>query len=268
MTARAAERWQGFLAQISDRHKLVREEAAAAARDALRESGYDVTPIGVAWAGVNDRLHELERRIIDTWHEKVESAFEAEGYQRPALDVERRKGEDVAFVLENARQAVEMHVYAGGAREIHARSLAQQRERNCSTCTAPLDVPVAYRAVNLRCAHCGAVSTFEPGTLARTAIAFGAHALSWVSAEREWYTMREAERRVRDQRPPVPLALLKAYEQAQIAYWWRYFSTKMHLEPELHDVAREVRARMEWWYTSSAEHEEEWRAAGRPRAQI
>ena len=80
--------------------------------------------------------------------------------------------------------------------------------------------------------------------------------------------MRETERRVRDQRPPVSLALLKAHEQSQIAYWFRYFSTKAHLEPELHDVPREVRARMEWWYTASAEHEQEWRAAGRPRAAI
>lgn len=268
MSVRAAERWQGFLTQIHDRHTLVREEAAAAARDALRESGYDVTPIGVAWQGVNDRLMELERRIIDTWHEKVESAFEAEGYPRPALDIERRKGEDIAFILENARQSTEMHVFADGAREIHARAAAAQHERNCPTCTAPLDVPVVYRALNLRCTHCGAVATFEPGTLARTAIAFGAHALAWVSAETEWNAMRESERRVRERRPPVPLALLKTHEQTQLAYWFKYFTTKAEFEPALSDVAREVRARMEWWYTSSAEHEEEWRAAGRPRAQF
>lgn len=268
MSVRAAERWQGFLGQIRDRHELVREEASVAARDALRESGYDVTPIGVAWMGVDDRLLELERRIIDTWHEKVESVFESEGYRRPALDVERRKGEDLAFFLENARQSASMHVFADGAREIHGRALASQPERKCPTCTAPLDVPVVYRALNLRCAHCGAVSTFEPGTLARTAIAFGAHALSWVAAESEWHAMRDAERRVRDQRSPVALALLKAHEQAQLAYWFKYFATKAQLEPALSDVAREVRARMEWWYTSSAEHEEEWRAAGRPRAQF
>ena len=95
---------------------------------------------------------------------EVEGAFEAEGYPRPALDAERRKGEDLAFMLENARQSVEMHVFADGARQIDARALATQRERNCPTCTAPLDVPVAYRALNLRCAHCGAVSTFEPGS--------------------------------------------------------------------------------------------------------
>lgn len=194
--------------------------------------------------------------------------FEAEGYGRPQLDVERRKGEDLAFALENARQSVEMHVFADGARRIHARSLATQRERSCPTCTAPLDVPIVYRAVNLRCTHCGSVSTFEPGTLARTAIAFGSHALSWVAVETEWFAMRETERCVRDQRPPVLLVLLKAYEAAQIAYWFKYFSTKAQLEPALQDVAREVRSRMEWWYTASAEHEQEWRAAGRPRARI
>ena len=51
MSARAADRWKAFLVQIHDRHKLVREEAAAGAREALAESGYDPTPIAVAWAG-------------------------------------------------------------------------------------------------------------------------------------------------------------------------------------------------------------------------
>ncbi len=262
---RAAERWQSFLKQIEERHRLVRDEAAAGAREALPEGGYDPTPIAIAWAGVNDRLLELERRIIDTWHEKVEDVFESEGYDRPALDVERQKGEELAFVLESAREAAEMHLFAEIAREIHGRALAAQKERLCPSCGAPFEVPVSYRSVNLRCAHCGSVATFEPGTLARNAIAFGSHPMAWVAAEREWNAMRRAERRVRDQRPPASLASLKDHERAQIAYWSAYFRTKSQFEPELFDVAREVRARMEWWYTSHAEHEEAWRAAGRPR---
>lgn len=262
---RAVERWQSFLKQIEERHKLVRDEAVAGAREAFPEGGYDPTPISIAWAGVNDCLLELERRIIDTWHEKVEDVFEAEGYKRPELDVERRKGEVLAYELENARQSAEMHLLAGLAREIHQRALATQKERQCPTCGATLDVPLSYRAVNLRCAHCSSVSTFEPGMLARSAVAFGAHPIAWVTSEREWHLMRQAERRVHDQRPPVPLALLKDYERAQITYWFSYFKTKSQFEPELHDVAREVRARMAWWYDSHAEHEEEWLAAGRPR---
>jgi len=260
----AAQRWDAFLKQIGERHAAICQEAVDGSLAALAECGHDFIPISHAWMAVTDRLKELERRIIDTWNEKVEDVFEAEGVDRATQMRERRKGEDLAFELENKREEAELRTFAAGARELHQRALTTQPERNCVHCGAPLAVPVTYRAVNINCSHCRSVCTFEPGTLARTAIASGSHAMAWEAAHPEWLAMRNAERAIRDVRSPTPIGHLKAYERAQIAYWFKYIGTRAHFEPELHDVAHEVRSRMQFWWTSM-ESEEEWRKAGRPR---
>jgi len=263
MSARA--RWSAFLQQIGERHAVVCAEAIEGAREALVAAGYDPSPIGQAMSAVGSRLSDLERRIIDTWNEKVEPTYEAEGIPHDVAMADRARGEELAWNLENAREAATQKIHADAARTIYAHALQGQRDRLCPTCGAPLDIPLVARAINVTCARCRAIATFEPGMAMRTALAIGAHALSWEAAYPQWLAMRVAERRVKSVRPPAPVALLKEHERAQIAYWWSYFQTRGHLEPEVRDVAREVRARMDAWYTYSAEHEEAWRAAGRPR---
>lgn len=266
MSARG--RWTAFLDQIAGRHRLVCDEAAEAARAELPAAGYDPSFIGTVWGAIQTRLVDLESRIIDTWNDKVEATYESEGIAREVQLADRARGADLAWHLENARETLQHSVFADVSRQMYARALAVQQERLCPRCGAPLDVPFTYRALNLTCAHCHAVATFEPGMLVRNVVAFGSHALAWESAREEWLAMRAAERAAKEARSPVPLSLLKAHELAQIAYWWRYFATKSTMEPELHDVAHEVRSRLDAWYRFHAEHEEAWRAAGRPRAAL
>jgi hypothetical protein len=268
VSATAPERWAAFLRQIEERHAALLDEAEVVVKEALPACNYDPIPISTAWVAVSYRLTELERRIGDTWGDKVEPAYEAEGHsvdvQMAALD----QGRALAYELENRRSLREARVFADAARQLYAVSVATQKERSCPSCGAPLAVPIAYRAVNLRCAHCGALSMFEPGTLARNVVAFGAHPIATEVAANEWLQMREAGRRLNAVRPPASLELLKDYERAQIAYWFRYISAKAVLEPELRDVAHEVRSRLDSWYRTSAEFEPSWVAAGRPREQF
>jgi hypothetical protein len=101
----------------------------------------------------------------------------------------------------------------------------------------------------------------------RSAGAIGTHPISQEAAVVEWRAMVAADRRAKAARSPCPLPLLKAYEAAQLAYWRRYLATRAWFEPELgRDPEMEVRKRMEQWYVYSAEQEQAWVAAGRPRA--
>jgi hypothetical protein len=101
----------------------------------------------------------------------------------------------------------------------------------------------------------------------RSAGAIGTHPISQEAASVEWRAMLLADRRAKGVRSPCPLPLLQAYEAAQIAYWRRYLATRAWFEPELgRDPEMEVRKRGGRGYVTSAEHEEAWRAAGRPRA--
>jgi hypothetical protein len=263
----ASARWGAFLQQIADRHAAICAEAEEGTRAGLAATEYDFTPIAHAWMAVIDRLKELERRIVDTWHEKVSAVFEQEAADASTLARELQRGQDLAFELENRRESAEQRAFAAGARELHRRAAATQTEQRCRQCGAPLSVPVSFIAVNVQCQHCQTLGTFEPGTWARSAVASGGHAMAWEAAEGEWLAMRRAERAVHATRSPTPLALLKAYETAQIAYWTRYCSAKAAYAPELRNVPLEVRSRMQHWWTQM-ECEEEWRRAGSPRAKV
>ncbi|HEY3493645.1 MAG TPA: hypothetical protein VGK73_03120 [Polyangiaceae bacterium] len=268
MSLPAPERWAAFLRQIEERHGSLLEEATQAVREALPSCNYDPLPLRTAWTTLDHRLQELERRIGDTWNDKVEATFDAENYPVDKQLVELQRGRDLTHELENRRLLREASLFADVARQLYAVSVATQKEHLCPQCGAPLQVPLTYRALDVRCSHCGALTLFEPGTLARNVVVFGAHPIATEASAREWIEMRAAERRQHAGRPPIPLELLKAYERAQIAYWFRYISAKLPLEPELSNVPHEVRSRMEQWYTMVVEYEPAWIAAGRPRERI
>ena len=266
----AVDRWDAFLAQIEGRHRAVREEAVQQARAAVATlSSIDTAPFSRGWSAVESRLQELERRIVDTWHEKVDDTFGAEGIDQTTRMAAFEKGDSLRFALENTREELQHHIFADVARELFTRAMANRKDRFCSECGAQFELPICFRATDLACARCRTVTMFEPGELLRGVAAVGVHALSQEAALTEWQNMRQAERRAKAVRPPCPLGLLKDYERAQIAYWRKYIAARARLEPELgKDPALEVRSRMEIWYTSSAEYEQEWVRGGRPRETI
>jgi hypothetical protein len=291
-TPAAIARWDGFLEQIATRHRSVRADAEASARTFIGSiaGGGDYQPLSNQLMAVRNRLQELETMIIDTWHAKVEDAIFAEGGTVADRDREYWKGETLKRQLDGEREEMEPRIFAALARERFAAALARyagdggagasvpMSEQSgsparvfgavgCARCGTRLEVGgVTFRAVELGC-HCGARTAFEPGDLMRSVAAIGTHAIAQEAVVAEWRAMRDADQRVRDTRPPVSLAVLKAYEAAQINYWRAYLGVRCQLEPELaQDPAKEIRMRMEQWYQYTAEHEEAWVKAGRPRA--
>jgi hypothetical protein len=145
----------------------------------------------------------------------------------------RRAGEDLWHSLEDKREVVGQRVFADAARRLHEMAEAAGADRDLRL---------------------------------RLAIAFGAHAVASCAAESEWLAMRATERAVRAVRPPCSIALLKEWERTQIAYWTVYVRARAKFEPAMSNIALEVSSRMEAWYHYTAEHEQEWVRAGRPRA--
>lgn len=232
----ALARWDAFLAQIEERHRQVRTEAEAAGRAFIASvaGGGDHLPLSHQLGAVRHRLLELETKIADTWHAKVDDAIAGEGHGEAVRDAARTKGEALAHALDDAREELEIRLMADLGRARHA----------------------------------AATATGDAALLA-TAIAIATHAVAQESATAEWRTMRAAERALHRHRPPAPLSALQAYEAAQIAYWRTYLAARAWFEPILaRDPAMEIRRRMEQWYVYSAEHEPAWLAAGRPRAPI
>ena len=264
----ALARWDAFLAQIEGRAATVRAEADAAARWFIASvaGGGDYLPLSHQLSAVTSRLQELEKMIMDTWHAKVDDAICAEdpGQRERARD----KGQALAHALDDAREELVIRSFAELARQRFAHALAATRTGACSRCGAACASPISFRAIELACA-CGARTPFEPGELMRSVAAIGAHALAQEAAVVPWREMRAAERRLHALRPPRELAVIKEHERRQIAYWRSYLAERARFEPELgRDPGLEIRSRMEPWYTTTAEHEEAWVRAGRPRDAI
>jgi hypothetical protein len=264
----AIARWDGFLAQIGERHSGVRVEAEGSARAFIAQiaAGGDYLPLSHQLMAINNRLQELESKIMDTWHEKVDDAITGEGNSTAERDRQRGKGELLKDQLEDLREEMEPRIFAELARQRFTHAQAQHQPATCQHCRGQFAAPPAFVSYEMACTACGQQTTVEPSELLRSVAAVGTHAVAQEATNAEWRMMKNAERAMRAYRPPYPIEAIKANERAQITYWFKYISVRSQFEPILaRDPAREVRDRMEQWYTMFAEHEESWRAAGRPR---
>jgi hypothetical protein len=266
----AIARWDAFLGQIEERHKSVRAEAEGSARAFIAQvaAGGDYMPLSHQWSAIQNRLQDLETKIIDTWHEKVDDAIMDEVNSTDERDRQRAKGEALKHALDDARCELEPHLFAELTRARWQHAQAQHRPTACSSCGAQLAAPIAFRHYEMPCA-CGARTMIAPSELVSSVASIGTHSIAQEAANAEWRAMRYAERAMHAQRPPYSIESIKAYERAQIAYWFKYLSVRSQFEPELaRDPAMEVRSRMEQWYTMFADHDHTWVAAGRPRERI
>jgi hypothetical protein len=114
----ALARWDAFLAQIAGRHRDVIVEAEATTRAAIAaiSGGGDHLPISHQLSAIDARLRDLETKLVDTWHEKVEDAIFADGHGVDVRDAAWKKGDDLKHQLDEAREELPIRMLAELAR--------------------------------------------------------------------------------------------------------------------------------------------------------
>lgn len=259
-------RWDKFLASIEGRLQEVLEESRQGCALLLQQSDLDTMAMSNAWTAMEIRAKGLGSKVAETWNDKVEPAFEDAGAAPPMIAAQRAKGDALQQRIELDTERTRIQIFAGAAREIWQRAVAEApRSLACTQCAAELAAPQSMVAVNVTCTHCQAVNTFEPGMRARMIEHFCAHPLSEEASWDLWLAMREAEARFHAQRDPV-LADFKAYEAAQIAYWRRYLEARAGMLPHLAPALEaDLRGKLQHWYLR-VQHDKAWAAAGRPKS--
>ena len=209
--ATAIERWNGLLAQIKARHDQVRAEAEAEGRRFIASvaGGGDYLPLSHQLGAVKHRLHDLEKKIMDTWHAQVDDAILGEGNPVAVRDAACAKGIAIGHALEDARDELEIGLMAELARARDAAAQAALRPIVCGGCGATYQPPHAFRMIEMVCA-CGATVRYDPDELMRSAGAIGTHPISQQAAVAEWRAMVAADRARRAARSPAPLHLIQA----------------------------------------------------------
>jgi hypothetical protein len=265
MNEALSARWNGFLEQIRGRFQGVLQEARDGCAGLLVESDLDPIPMSNAWGAMERRAKELGWKIEETWNEQVEKKFSEVNAPPALIAAERRKGLEMRRSMEVEVERTRIGIFVDAARRIDERARAEMASGyKCGQCGAAASVPMTFRAVNVKCSFCSAVSTFEPGTRTRMMEASCLHSLCQERAWNEYVAMVQAEHALADTRGS-PFQLLKAYELAQIAYWRAYLKARLiWLPDQAPSFDKDLVGRMAHWY-ERMEHEKEWVAAGRPR---
>jgi hypothetical protein len=221
--------------------------------------------MGNAWGAMERRAQELGTKIDETWSEQVEKKFDEAGAPPEIVARERRKGLELRRWLDMEIERTRIQIYTDAARTIADRARSEMADGfKCKKCGAAANVPTTFRAINVTCSFCSAVSTFEPGTRVRLMEASCLHSLCQGHAWNEWVAMRQVEHALADARG-APIALLVQYETAQIAYWRAYLSHRLSWLPDqAPSFEKDLRGKMAHFY-DRMQYEKEWVAAGRPR---
>ena len=266
MTQQVMARWDAFLAKLQQRHSDLMAEAVEGCQMLHLQASLDPGAMTNAWQAIEVRAKNLGSKIDDTWSDKVEEAFEDVGASSAVEDRERAKGEALYDRLEVETGRTRVSIFADAARRIAERARHEQStEHNCTQCGAALAIPEGTtRAINISCAQCSSVNTYEPGTWARMVEGYCVHPLVEEATWDHTMAVRQAESR-RNAARHETLELIQAHEQAMINQNLAYFRTRASLFPVFAGDENEyVQGRMRFFY-DMLEREKVWVGAGKPR---
>lgn len=264
MTAAVTARWDGFLAQIRERFVGIMSEAEQGCPMLLEQANYDPVPMGNAFGAIEMRAKELSRKIEDTWNAQVEAAFENAGASQAQLAVERAKGDAMRDHLEIEIERIRIKIWSDAGRRYYERAKAEGgRGFACVSCSAPLQIPFTFRALNVPCPHCRTVNGFEPGTAMRMG-EMCVHPLCEEASWSQWLARHRAERAWHALRNKT-IDAAKTWERAEIAFYRQYFTTRAQLMPDTASAFEaDLKGRMRAFY-DQMDRERVWVEAGRPR---
>lgn len=259
-------RWDAFLANIYERFSSVLSEAQQGCAQLLVDNDYDTHAFGLAWSAMELRAKQLDTKLSDTWEDKVSPMFDDLDLQAAVQDRERAKGDALSDRMEIELEGMRVRIFADAARAVWKRAITEAPPHlSCSQCGAPMPVPPTLAAANVTCSACSGVVTYEPGARLRSIEHFCVHPLCEEAAWPQWLARHVANKAINDARDES-LALLKAYEHAQIEYWRAYLSTQANLlPPRAAAFDADLRGKMQYWY-ELVDRSGPWIAGGRPRA--
>lgn len=260
--AEVRARWHTFIEKIAARHTEVIREAEVGCLQLLDLARLDTNPMANAWSGVRSQLLALHSKIDETWSEKVEEAFRA-AYENDGNDGdyfdEFEVGRRAMLGLEQAAIRAETQIFASAAdRLMEAAKQELSAQFNCTQCGATLDVDrQVFRSQHVKCAFCGVLNTYNPGSRVRTVESFCAHYLAkratWELEEKMNLTWEQ----VRAARAASHARLLEL-EAAVKAYWSAYYAERARVVPDLgKDRSADLAARLTEFY-AAMKHEKNW----------
>ena len=248
-----ADRWAVFSGKIRERVQAVFAEAGAAYQDVMAIDVVDGTALSGVSSALEARFHGLREKIDESWNKIDEEIDRAGDSIDDAKLVGRFRGELLRVKLALGREVERSgrefiwRREADAARGLHAKAMTEVgAPLACSQCGAGLHREMWHKPVNVKCPHCGAMTTATPGTAGALFVAgTGAIALAFEAAIAEWHALQDAEvqwHRLRHR----TVDDLARFEQATRVYWTAFARGRAQWMPGWGEgeIAAEVQGKM------------------------
>ncbi len=225
------QRWDGFLKKIEDRFHESLKHAEEACSEQLVATDYEYETVIRSWQGMKAQIHELIRKIYDTWHAKVEPEMRQLG---TFWSEESYKASEANDRLNDELFAFQRHLEGKLSQQFydHAIQIANKKA-SCSQCAADIEIRNdIFRSQYITCSYCNAVNTIEPETKFLK-IGWGVvDNIAAVKAQQEYDVMNNAVEAIRSYRGQAPCDYCVTYEKAYFTYWDTFFKERMKLDSE------------------------------------
>jgi hypothetical protein len=152
------DRWNGFLDKIKARYLEVLEQSKEPLNDVIGGLEYDSIIIHNVLNGLKYQSQgQLSKKMEDTW-EKVEHEFEKLDIDFDVILKEQKKHHDLTEWMRDDFERFSIRTFADAARQI---------EKNIHAAVDPNQIQLkvevfAFQAINVKCAGCGTINTYEP----------------------------------------------------------------------------------------------------------
>lgn len=265
-------RMQSFATKIQARVQEIKEEADAGLNELIQVNALDSNAIAAGFnavkariQGLGDKVQGAEEKLEEEWEEAVED-LDLEGEEQSAVYVLWagivNKSRALQHKLEQWAEEIEAKKQADWARLVYKMAQQEcQKERQCPSCGAGIQVEIQHAHSAVRCPHCDSVNELDIGMA--TGLYYqglGIHALSHEAAFGDWIAQHDAELAFNAWRHPTDDDR-KAYLDAARTYWTNYYQTTLKLHPGFNRTLEEaVDAKMSHYSAYDNAHDQKERA--------
>lgn len=266
--ATVLQRWQQFLQQLEERFQSVLAEVEEASSMLLVQDEDEPGAVAAAWSQAHGQAVDLAICMADAWTDQFEPRLRSYGAASNVLSSARTQLAIVHDRMEVELEQTRLRVFAETSRIRWVRALRDAPSQlGCSCCGARQPIPATFGPTEVACPSCGARIDYCPTERVLALAGSCVHALCEEAAWEAWLAMRRAEHGLHAA-PYETLELLRAYEQAQIAYWHAYLQTRVALLPyTAASFSDDLRNQLQPWY-QQVEHRPAWARAGCPRTLV
>ena len=239
------ERWEKFIANISERHGDIIEAAAEGVAGMMEEERSDPIPLYNALKAIELRLIGLRGKLEDTFSGKVSGKLSGKTY-----DLAHRRLREATLSLEHDWDRFEART-VGDFFRLMAPLVeeAARKEVLCSQCGAPLELDPITRARTHQCQYCEALNQVVPHEIVAMYYATAPDRLAMEATLEQRIAIERFRDDVENKKVPENR---KRWEQMERRYWEAYVAERDKLDP-LPDAERTeyIESRLRVWRQGS-----------------